>query len=467
MATTMTLTTSSDADDISHMLSLSEVDDALEQCGDEIDALYRSLDLAFERHSKLKQERERKLVCLEEEEEQQEREQAQAAAHQRQHEEEEEEALRQRERDELSEQQQQEQQKQQQQSQEIMTKEARIAELRRQIQEVEDATKAATITATSTATARPTATGNVAKRVERERQHETHNLGVTEQDGQEPVVATPQQHDSTAPSTPTADPSKKKNSMWKSPWRKSKSPAATDSSPSPPLSSSPRSTASATAIDAVNAKTTEQTNIHGEEGEVVCKGGQADAMSKQKHQWQKPAWALPSDAVQEDADILTAPIQNGLQANQGNGYSRRVFAKDIQKVEGSFIAPTKDAPPSRLAWIVVNIDGDKVGKIVMNLEEDTSKNENVDRLVGQFLDLKGLAMERTKDGNLVLKDFDPQLVVTTKKSPKKRGKTNNVIGEVQEGQDVLETVLKAGADSIVTIKQAHIYPVKKAKGMFA
>jgi hypothetical protein len=34
-------------------------------------------------------------------------------------------------------------------------------------------------------------------------------------------------------------------------------------------------------------------------------------------------------------------IQNGLHVNQGN-VSRRVFAKDIHKVEGKFIAPTKD-----------------------------------------------------------------------------------------------------------------------------
>jgi chemotaxis protein histidine kinase CheA len=462
MATTTALTTSSDHDhmnnnndndDNGHMLSLSQIDHALEQCGDEIDALYLSLDVAFERHGRLKQERERQELRLEQEQEELSQKE-QAAAQQRQHEEKE--ALRQREQDAVLEQQrqqqeQQKQQKQQQQSQEIMTKEARIAELRRQIQEVEDATKAATTAATNTSAARPTATGNVAKRVERERQHETHALTAPST----PTADPSKKKNLTAPSTPTADPSKKKNSMWKSPFRKSKSPAAT--SPSPPLSSSssPRSTASATALDAATTKTTEHTNI------------QADAMCKQKHQWEKPAWALPSDAVQEDADILTAPIQNGLHANQGNGYSRRVFAKDIHKIEGNFIAPTKDAPPSRLAWIVVNLDGDKVGKIVMHLEEDTSNNENVDRLVGQFLDLKGLAMERTKDGNLVLKDFNPQLVVTTKKSPKRRGKTNNVIGEVQEGQDVLETVLKAGADSIVTIKQAHIYPVKKARGMFA
>jgi chemotaxis protein histidine kinase CheA len=410
--------------DDDNMLSISEIDNALEECGQEIQTLYRSLDLVMDRQVRLAQEKDRMQLRLRQ---QQDRQEEQAAARQqRQHEEE---AIRQCEQEILLEQQRQqqekEQQQQQQESEDTLAKHARIAELRRQIQEVEDATKTATVAATTTT---PTP------------------IPAAKQEVSEP-------DDLTAPTTPT----QKKNSKWKNPFKKSKSPTSTDSSPSP-LPSPTRSTTSTS--DNASSNVVETT------GEV-CKGQDY----KQKHEWERPAWALPSDAVQEDADILTAPIQNGMlkEANKNKGYTRRCHAKDIHNVKGNFIAASKDpAPASRFAWLVLNIDGDKVGKIVMHLKEDTSNNENVDRLVSQFLDLKGLAMERTKDGNLVVKDVSPQLVVTMKKAPvKKKGKTNNVIGEVEEGQDVFETVLKAGADSIVTIKQAHIYPVKKAKGMFA
>jgi hypothetical protein len=430
-----------------NMLSLSEIDNALDKCGQEIESLYRSLDLVLDREVRLKLSRQQLQLRMqqEQEQEQDDREHEQAAAQ------------KQREQEEEAYEEEEQQQQQQHKSEDMLAKEARIAELVRQIQEVENATKAVVPTSPTPASAK------VAKRVK-------------------PAVDIPKGHASSAPTTPTADPSKKKKSIWKSPFRKSKAMAMslfTDDVSSP--LASPRSvvkakvtapadpaapTPSATAAPAAPSATPKV-----EETSEVCKGQTYAA--KQKHQWEKPAWALPSEAIEQDADILTAPIQNGmLKHNDGNGYSRRVFAKDIHKVNGQFIAPTGPAaPPPRLAWIIVTLsnsnsmylDGDKVGKIVMNLEGD-----DVDRLVGQFLDLKGSTMVRTKEGNLAVEGVDPQLVLTTKKVTKKgRGKTNNVIGEVQEGQDVFETVMKAGADSIVTIKQAHIYPVKKAKGMFA
>lgn len=452
-------------DDDDNMLSISEIDNALEQCGEEIESLYRSLDLVMDRQVRLAQEKDRQQMRLREQQEQQ-RERAAAQQH-RQHEEE---ALRQREQDAVLEKQQHQKQQQnhiqqqQKQSEDTLAKQARITELRRQIQEVEDATKVAKVTTAPTKTIIPVTDVTEEQELLRQIQEVEDATNAARATGKGANVVAAEQ----APITPTPDPSKK-NSKWKNPFRKSKSPTATDSSPSTSPLPSPKATAAASdnvSSDAVAAKTQEQPKSPGAE---VCKGH--DYSAKQKHEWERPAWALPSDAVQEDTDILTAPIQNGMlkEANKSKGYTRRCMAKDIHKVEGSFIAATPDpAPASRFAWLVLNLDGEKVGKIVMHLKEDTSSNENVDRLVGQFLDLKGLAMERTKDGNLVVNGVNPEFVITIKKTTrKKRGKSNIVIGEIEEGQDVFETVLKAGVDSIVTIKQAHIYPVKKAKGMFA
>lgn len=185
--------------------------------------------------------------------------------------------------------------------------------------------------------------------------------------------------------------------------------------------------------------------------------------AKQKHQWERPAWAMAADAAPDDQAIITEPIQNGLKQNTGNGYSRRVFSKDLDKLGGQFIKHTDNIPAPRLAWIVINLDGDKIGKIVMNLE-----GKDVDKLVDQFLELKGLEMERTKDGSLLVNNVEPKLLVSPKSIKPTRGNKNpNVIGVIQEGHEFFDAVKNAGPECVVSIKQAHIYPVKKAKGMFS
>jgi hypothetical protein len=517
----------------SKIFSLSEIDAALEECAEEIETLQRwqarlqqkreklQLQMSLQQEQDLQHEQEQEQATAqqredEEETRRQKEEEQEEAALQREDEEEarlqqeqdeqaaaqrrkhEEEVRRQREQEqehaaaqqqrehekEVRQREQQEKEAALEQQRQQQAKMTRIAELRRQIQEVEEATNAVQVAeksmaAVPDAVAAPAAipivivaTSTTPSVGNQQQTVTTTGKTPTRQVVEEPAAVVDKiQNEHDDPMTPTT---KKKRLGWKNPFKKQKSPTAAIDSPSSSSSGVSATVSNKASSDASRSSTSHNNITHEEDAEEVCKGQTASDAIKQKHQWEKPAWAQASSTAPDDTDILTAPIQNGLKTNQNSGYSRRVFAKDIHKVEGNFIAHTKDVPPPRLAWIVVNLDGEKVGKIVMNLEDDTitsnNNNENVDRLVGQFLDLKGLEMERTKDGNLVVKDMDPQLVVTTVKSaPKRRGKSSkssNVIGKIQEGQEFFDAVLKAGPESIVTIKQAHIYPVKKAKGMF-
>ncbi|EEC46050.1 predicted protein [Phaeodactylum tricornutum CCAP 1055/1] len=174
-----------------------------------------------------------------------------------------------------------------------------------------------------------------------------------------------------------------------------------------------------------------------------------------KNCWEKPAWALPDEAI-PDSSIISDSIQNPLlkQANHG-GYERKVFAKDIKRVNGTFVAPRPNVPP-RLAWIVPFCQEKKVGKIVLHLY-----GKDIDRLVDRFLDLQGCCIEKTGE-ELIVEEIAPKFYVTS--NPTKIDSRDGVYGLVQEGHEVFEDILTADSDFKFHIKQAHIYPVKKAKG---
>jgi hypothetical protein len=110
-------------------------------------------------------------------------------------------------------------------------------------------------------------------------------------------------------------------------------------------------------------------------------------------------------------------------------------------------------------WIVVNVDGCKLGKIVMHLYG------NFLNLVDVFLELKGLEMKRQPPLGYLVDDIDPHFYIFTGgRSPNDfRGPADACFGVVVEGHDVIQKLQAADPSSIFTIKQSHIYPVKKAK----
>jgi hypothetical protein len=99
-----------------------------------------------------------------------------------------------------------------------------------------------------------------------------------------------------------------------------------------------------------------------------------------------------------------------------------------------------------------------VGKIVMHLYG------NFLPLVDIFLQLKGLELQRSGPSDYLVDDIDPHFYVHTGRTASTfRGPSTACYGVIQEGFDVVDGLKKANADSIFTIKQSHIYPVKKAK----
>jgi hypothetical protein len=185
--------------------------------------------------------------------------------------------------------------------------------------------------------------------------------------------------------------------------------------------------------------------------------------AKQKHAWEKPAWALPSDAIPDSA-IQNDSIQNPLlKAANASGYERKVHEADLALIPGKFVQPTnaKVLEP-RMVWIVVNIDGSKVGKIVMHLYG------NFVPLTDVFMELKGLELIRYNSTTLVVQDIDPNFYVhvgTTSSFAQNFPKQakDDCYGIVLEGQDILQQVLNAPQDAVLTVKQSHIFPVKKTK----
>jgi hypothetical protein len=183
--------------------------------------------------------------------------------------------------------------------------------------------------------------------------------------------------------------------------------------------------------------------------------------AKQKHSWEKPAWALPSEAIPDDS-ILKDSIQNPLLKAPTTGYERKVHEANIALIPGKFVQPTKAKVDPRMVWIVVNIDGCKVGKIVMHLYG------NFLPLTDIFTELKGLEIIRCNDNTLVIQDIEPNFyvhvgtAVSFSKSFTKQASAD-CYGIVLEGQDILQQVFNAPNDAVLTVKQSHIFPVKKTK----
>lgn len=189
--------------------------------------------------------------------------------------------------------------------------------------------------------------------------------------------------------------------------------------------------------------------------DVAIRG--ASEQTKQRHGWEKPAWALPSEALPEES-IQKESIQNPLLKAAKPGYERKVKEQDLALIQGKFVQHQEKKPDPRLVWIVVNIDGSKVGKIVMHLYG------NVLPIVDIFLELKGLELKRgSNPQTFFVDDIDPCFHVFSGTANKFRGPSKVCYGVVLEGQDVIEKLSTASPDSLFTIKQSHIYPVKKAK----
>ena len=185
--------------------------------------------------------------------------------------------------------------------------------------------------------------------------------------------------------------------------------------------------------------------------------------AKQKHSWEKPAWALPSEAIPDDS-ILKDSIQNPmLKPPATAGYERKVHEANLALIPGKFVQPTKaKVVEPRMVWIVVNIDGCKVGKIVMHLYG------NFLPLTDIFTELKGLELFRCDGNTLVITDIDPNFYVhvgNILSFSKQFSKQANdcCYGVVLEGQDILQQIFQAPPDVVLTVKQSHIFPVKKTK----
>lgn len=188
------------------------------------------------------------------------------------------------------------------------------------------------------------------------------------------------------------------------------------------------------------------------------------ARAQQNYSFEKPAWAIPTDQVGGDQSIISDPIQNNLKKPNTGGYERKVFDKSLEIVKGTFKRPSGDdkKPEPRLVWIVININGSKIGKIVMHLYG------NCDAIVDHFLELKGLEIKRPDPNTFVVTDMTPHFYITADKTIptkyKEEGSSPHVYGHIFEGHDIYQMMINAPADStLYTIKQSHIYPVKKTK----
>jgi hypothetical protein len=85
----------------------------------------------------------------------------------------------------------------------------------------------------------------------------------------------------------------------------------------------------------------------------------------------------------------------------------------------------------------------------------------VPQIVDVFEDLKGSECHR-HNGELVVAN-QPVLYVVAG-GPSGLDSKANVHGVIQEGADIFQQVMNAPENASVTIKQAHIYPVKKRAG---
>jgi hypothetical protein len=185
----------------------------------------------------------------------------------------------------------------------------------------------------------------------------------------------------------------------------------------------------------------------------------SDAL-KAKYQFEKPAWASQGPAANTKIDNTS--IQNPLlKKNQGSGYTRQVFAKEKQaKSKGTFVAKRTDAPPPRLAWIVVDINKRKAGKIVLHLY-----GQGTEAVVEQFPKLTGMSLERNGTNRPICVEelLDPKFYITTNSTTKGLENKKDTYGLVQEGKEIIAAIKKADEHASITIRQSHVFPVKKAK----
>jgi len=236
-------------------------------------------------------------------------------------------------------------------------------------------------------------------------------------------------------------------------FRRNKQPAASTPSSSTPTKSAPP------------ASTTRNTQPRQEvpPESLVSNRKQMDSL-KQKYSFERPGWAAPVEVTNSEKEIDADSINNPfLKKAQGGGYQRQVKEKnDLAIVKGTFVKSKTHEQPKvqpRLAWIVVNVNKRKVGKIVMHLH-----GKDVKDLVDSFVELKGYALTR-ENGLLMTVDKTPCLAVTSA-GPKGLDDKAGVFGVIQEGQDIFQQAMAADANATLSIKQAHIYPVKQGKREF-
>jgi hypothetical protein len=176
---------------------------------------------------------------------------------------------------------------------------------------------------------------------------------------------------------------------------------------------------------------------------------------KRQHGFERPDWATQADAT-IDKSILDDAIDHGLkQAGKAGQYQRQVKESTPVIVKGAHVAPKQKVDP-RLTWIVVNVNKRKVGKIVMHLY-----GKDAHTIVDNFIELKGFDLER-KDGVLAVVGVNPPFVITSGSQSGLDAKAG-VYGVIQEGHDIFQQVMAADANAALSIKQAHIYPVKIGK----
>lgn len=188
------------------------------------------------------------------------------------------------------------------------------------------------------------------------------------------------------------------------------------------------------------------------------------------HAWEKPQWAIPDVSAEDTPAILTESIPTNLKKPNMGGYERKVFERnDLFIVKGTFQKPATrkvDEQKQRLVWIVVNINGTKAGKVVMHLYgNDAAMND----IVEKFLELKGLELKYTADMAFYVNDLEPNFYLRTDDPRNYNTNTNIVYGHVQEGHDILQQMMDAvkatttSSATLFTIKQSHIYPIKKTR----
>ena len=184
------------------------------------------------------------------------------------------------------------------------------------------------------------------------------------------------------------------------------------------------------------------------------------AGSRASSDWERPGWAHAMNK-QDTRAVDSDPINNpNLQQADTGGYRRQVFAKDLEIDKGTFIKHQAKPPEPRLTWIVLRIDDKGVpGKVVMHLH-----GKDVLALVDHFASLQDTSITPGGPNRASLTvQCEPPLYVT-KQGPQGLASKSGVYGVIQEGHEIVDKALEAAGEASLSIKQAHIFPVKKSKG---